>query len=78
MIWDCIVLGTNSPKVREKLISKGSALTLGKAVKIAWSFKTPQAQLSAMAGNSTKRLWAIQSVHVDLKQNTKKGPQGDS
>ena len=67
MIWYCIVLGTNSPKVREKLISKGSALTLGKAVKIAWSFKTPQAQLSAMAGNSTKRLWAKCSRSSETK-----------
>ena len=44
-----IVFGTNSPKVREKLISKGSPLTPNKAVEIAWSFKASQAQLSAMA-----------------------------
>ena len=73
---DCIVLGTNSPKVRGKLISKGSALTLGKAVKIAWSFKTSQTQLPAKAGNRAND--SEQSVHVVLKQNTRKGPQGDS
>ena len=51
MIWDRIVFtGTNTPKVREKLIGKGSVLTLDKVVEITWSFKTwSQAQLSAMA-----------------------------
>ena len=49
MIQDRIVFGTDSPKVREQLISKGSSLTLNNAVEIAWSFKTSQAQLSAMA-----------------------------
>ena len=76
MSWDLIEFGTNSPKAREKLISKGFALTLDKEVKIAWSFKTSQAQLSAMACNNTNDF--EQSVHVVLKQNTRKGPQGDS
>ena len=40
MMWDLIEFGTNSPKVRDKVISKGSALTLDKEVKIGWSFKT--------------------------------------
>ena len=35
MIPDRIVFGTNSLKVREKLISKGAKLTLGKAIEIA-------------------------------------------
>ena len=35
MIRDRIVFGTNSLKVREKLISKGAKLTLGKAIEIA-------------------------------------------
>ena len=54
-VWSCqcrpngVVFGTNSPKVRQKLISKISPLTLNKAVEIAWSFKTSQAQLPAMA-----------------------------
>ena len=39
MIWDRIVFGTNTPKVREKLISEGSALTLDEVVEITWSFK---------------------------------------
>ena len=43
-----IVFGTTSPKVREKLISKGSPLTPNKTVEIAWSLKASQAQLSAI------------------------------
>ena len=34
MMRDLIEFGTNSPKVRDKLISKRSALTLDKEVKI--------------------------------------------
>ena len=49
MIWDRIVFGTNSPKVRENPISKGFSLILDKAVDIAWSFRASQAQLSATA-----------------------------
>ena len=53
MICDRTVFGANSPKVREKLIRKGSALTLDKAAELARSFETFQAQLSAMAGSNT-------------------------
>ena len=74
MIRDRIVFGTNSPKVREKLISKGSALTLNKAVELARSFEASQAQLSVMAGNSTNN--SEETVHLVQKQNTGKGPQG--
>ena len=74
MIRDRIVFGTNSPKVREKLISKGSALTLDKAVELARSFEASQAQLSVMAGSSTNN--SEETVHLVQKQNTGKGPQG--
>ena len=74
MIRYRIVFGTNSPKVREKLISKGSALTLDKAVELARSFEASQAQLSAMAGSSTNN--SEETVHLVQKQNTGKGPQG--
>ena len=74
MIRDRIVFGTNSPKVREKLISKGSALTLDKAVELARSFEASQAQLSAMAGSSLNNPEEI--VHLVQKQNMGKGPQG--
>ena len=46
MIRDRIVFGTNSLKVREKLISKGAKLTLDKAIEIARSFESSQAQLT--------------------------------
>ena len=74
MIRDSIVFGTNSPKLREKLISKGSALTLDKAVELARSFEASQAQLSAIAGSSTNNY--EETVHLVRKQNTGKGPQG--
>ena len=62
MICDRIVFGTNSPKVREKLISKGSALTLDKTVELARSFEASQAQLSVMAGSSTNN--SEETVHL--------------
>ena len=73
MIRDGIVFGTNSPKVREKLISKGSALTLDKAVELARSFEASQAQLSALAGSNINN--SEESVHLVQKQHTGKGPQ---
>ena len=45
MIRDRIVFCTNSPTMREKLISRGSAQTLDKAVEPARSFESSQAQL---------------------------------
>ena len=66
MIRDRIVFGTNSPKVREKLISKGSALTLDNAVELARSFEACQAQLSAMAGSITNN--SEETVHLVQKQ----------
>jgi len=74
MIRDRIVFGTNSAKVREKLISKESALTLDKAVELARSFQASQTQLSAMVGSSTNN--SEETVHLVQKQNTGKGPQG--
>ena len=74
MIRDRMVFGTNSLKVREKLISKGSALTLDKAVELARSFQASQAQLSAMASSSINN--SEESVHLVQNQNSRKGPQG--
>ena len=64
---------TQTPKVREKLISKRSSLTQDEAVKIAWLFKTSQAQLSSMTGSSTNA--CEETVHVVLNQNTRKWAQ---
>ena len=57
---------------QRKLISKGSSLTQDEAVKIAWLFKTSQAQLSSMAGSGTND--CEETVHVVLNQKTRKWP----
>ena len=75
MIRDRTVFGTNSPKVREKLIRKGSALTLDKAVKLARSFETFQAQLFAMVGSNTNN--SEETVHLVQKQSTRKRTTGE-
>lgn len=49
MIRDRLVFGTNSSKVREKLINVGSELTLDKAVQIAQSYEYSQEQLKSMS-----------------------------
>ena len=48
MIRDRIVFGTNSHKIREKLINQGKDLTLGKAVEIARTYQLSRAQLKSM------------------------------
>ena len=67
MIRDRIVFGTNSLKVREKLISKGAKLTLGKAIEIARSHESSQAQLTAMATET-----ADGSIHLVQRRNQEK------
>ena len=70
MIRDRIVFGTNSLKVREKLISKGAKLTLDKAIEIARSLESSQAQLTAMAPEN-----ADGSIHIVQKQDKEERPQ---
>ena len=70
MIRDRIVFGTNSLKVREKLISKGAKLTLGKAIEIARSHESSQAQLTAMAAET-----ADGSIHLVQWRNQEKETQ---
>lgn len=48
MVKDQIVFATNSPKVREKLLSHGATLDLVKALDIAHSNKLAQEQMTAM------------------------------
>ena len=64
MIRDRIVFGTNSLKVREKLISKGAKLTLDKAIEIARSHESSQAQLTAMVAET-----ADGSIHLVQRRN---------
>ena len=48
MIRDTIVFGTNSQKVREKLINEGAKLTLAKAIEIARNYESAREQLRSM------------------------------
>ena len=70
MIRDRIAFGTNSLKVREKLISKGAKLTLDKAMEIVRSHESSQAQLTAMAAET-----ADGSIHLVQRRNQEKETQ---
>lgn len=52
MVRDRIVFGTNSPHVREKLLSQGPELTLDKAIDIARSYELAKSQLKAMSNDN--------------------------
>ena len=47
MIRDRIVFGTNSHKIREKLINEGKDLSLDKATEIARTYELSKAQLKS-------------------------------
>ena len=51
MIRDRIVFGTNSPKIREKLINVGRDLTLQKAIQIGQNYEYAQEQMKQMTPN---------------------------
>ena len=59
MIRDRIVFGTNSSKIREKLINVGAELTLEKAIQIAQSFEYAQQQLRSMGRASGEEVHMI-------------------
>ena len=65
MIRDRIVFGTNSSRVREKLISVGADLTLDQAVDISRTYELSQSQLKAMKSLN------CEDVHGVGKQNNK-------
>lgn len=58
MVRDRIVFATNSHRVREKLLSQGSQLTLDKAIDIARCYEISLVQLKAM-GNEAQGVHAI-------------------
>ncbi|KAI4890019.1 hypothetical protein NFI96_007835 [Prochilodus magdalenae] len=64
MVRDRIVFATNSPRVREKLLSQGPELTLEKAIDIGLSHELAQLQLKAMASDS-------QEVHAIHRRTNK-------
>ena len=69
MIRDRIVFGTNSRKIREKLINEGKELTLDKAIDIARTYEMSQSQMEA--GDE-----AVHSVNRDQqpRKNSPKPP----
>ena len=64
MVRDRIVFGTNSSKVREKLIMEGAELTLEKATRIVRTYETSQAQLKTMSPENKE-----ENIHT-IKQRT--------
>ena len=60
MIRDRIVFGTNSAKIREKLINEGEKLTLDKAIQIAQNYEYSQEQLKSM-GTTSQEVHAVTS-----------------
>lgn len=72
MIRDRIVFGTNSMKVREKLINEGAALTMDKVGQITQNFEYSKQQLSSMATSSTSR-HEVHNVRRYQLHNTRDG-----
>lgn len=76
MVRDCIVFATNSPHVREKLLSQGAELALDKAIDIARSHELAQMQLKEVVGsrdhNSHEAVVKLKlKLTKDQKQNGK-------
>ena len=68
MIRDRIVFGTNSRKIREKLINEGKELTLDKAIDIVRTYEMSQSQMKSMEAGDE----AVHSVNRD--QGSRKDP----
>ena len=73
MVRDKIVFGTNSSKVRAKLILEGVKLALDKAIQIARNYETSQAQLKSMSAvNREEHIHSLkqQTQHESNKKET--------
>ncbi|XP_060598220.1 uncharacterized protein K02A2.6-like [Ruditapes philippinarum] len=76
MIRDRIVFGTNSGKVREKLINKGEGLTLENAIQIAQAHEYAQKQLQSMASaNDVHLVKQHKSKHKGYKNQPFQQPK---
>lgn len=73
MVRDSIVFGTNSSKVREKLIMEGAELTLEKATRTARTYETSQAQLKT-AENKEGSIHTIKQRTQDSHNQRSKQP----
>ena len=69
MIWDRLVYGTNSHKVRERFINRGTDLDLPTTLNIARAYESAQSQLKKMTGEAAQ----VQVIKSD-RRNTRKGP----
>ena len=69
MIRDRLVYGTNSHKVRERFINRGTDLDLLTALNIARAYESAQSQLKKMTGEAAQ----VQVIKSD-RRNTRKGP----
>ncbi|KAH3738723.1 hypothetical protein DPMN_045364 [Dreissena polymorpha] len=80
MIRDRIVFGTNSSKIREKLINIGAELTLDKAIQITQSFEYSQKQLRTMTEQDVHRIHTrgagseVQPQRQHLQPDRRSGP----
>ncbi|XP_060557421.1 uncharacterized protein K02A2.6-like [Ruditapes philippinarum] len=77
MIRDRIVFGTNSSKVREKLINEGAELTLDKAVQIAQNMEYSKQQLSSMASAADKDVHQVARPRKRLVRRREKPQDSD-
>jgi len=73
MIRDRIVFGTNSRKIREKLINEGKDLTLDKAIDIVRTYEMSQSQIKSMEGGDE----VVHSVKED-RRSRKEPPKPPS
>ena len=69
MVRDRIVCGTENVKVKEKLLSEGSDLTLEKAINVARSYEINQQQLSSMNSKEDPSIHAIKRSRLPKHQN---------
>ena len=75
MIRDRIVFGTNSNKIREKLIEKGEALTLPMAIQICQNFEYAKEQMKLMA---KEEVHAVKQSKQRKKKTKQSGATGQS
>ena len=69
MVRDRIVCGTKNVKVKKKLLSEGSDLTLEKAIDVARSYEKNQQQLSSMNSKEDPSIHAIKRTRPPKHQN---------
>ena len=73
MIRDRIVFGTNSQKVREKLINEKAKLTLARAIEIARNYESAKQQLQSM-GKKEDSIYGIERNSKSLSRKKKFKP----